>query len=97
MGVPTVLEREMGCAREELLRWLPGATRHAPARTEGDELVFAVGGGEVRLRATQLPPRRIAQIAVPVLAVRFRFVGLDEAARESFLAHFDAYTRRGGG
>jgi len=32
-----------------------------------------------------------------VLAVRFSFAGLDEAARDGFLAHFDAYTRRGGG
>ena len=31
------------------------------------------------------------------LRVRFRFVGLDPAARDAFLARFDLYTRRGGG
>ncbi len=97
MTAAVVLEREMGCTRAELERWLPGATRHAPVRSDGDELVFTVEGGEVRLRAEERPPRRIAQIAMPVLAVRFRFVGLAAAARERFLAHFDAYTRRGGG
>jgi hypothetical protein len=92
-----VLEREMGCTREELARWLPGATRHAPVRPDGDELVFAVGRGQVRLRAVERPPRRIALIEVPVLAVRFAFVGVGEADRREFLEWFDAYTRRGGG
>ncbi len=97
MGEAAVVEREMGCTREEFLRWLPGATRGAPCREEGDELAFAVGAGEVRISARELPPRRIALVALPVLAVRFRFVGLDAAARERFLAWFDLYTRRGGG
>lgn len=97
MTAAFVLEREMGCTRGELERWLPGATRDAPVRSEGDELVFTVDGGEVRLRMEERPPRRIARIALPVLAVRFRFVGLAAPARERFLAYFDAYTRRGGG
>jgi hypothetical protein len=92
-----VLEREMGCTREELLRWLPGATGHAPAREEQGELVLSVGGGEVRIAAVERPPRRIAGIVLPVLAVRFRFVGLDAAAREAFLARWDLHTHRGGG
>lgn len=91
------VEREMGCTREDLLRWLPGATGHAPAREEGDELVLAVAGGEVRIHADPRPPRRIALLELPVLAVRFRFTGMDPAAREAFLARFDLYTRRGGG
>jgi hypothetical protein len=92
-----VLEREMGCTREDLLRWLPAASGHAPARQEGDELVLAVAGGEVRVCAEVRPPRRIALVELPVLAVRFRFEGLDAAARDAFLARFDLYTRRGGG
>ncbi len=91
------LEREMGCTRAELLRWLPGATRHAPARQDGDAVVVAVEGGQVRIVARELPPRRIALVTLPVLAVRFEFEGLDAAARERFLAWFDTYTRRGGG
>lgn len=92
-----VLEREMGCTLDDLLRWLPAASGHAPQRQDGDELVLGVAGGEVRLHAAARPPRRIALVELPVLAVRFRFVGLDEAAREAFLARFDLHTRRGGG
>jgi hypothetical protein len=51
----------------------------------------------VRIRAEERPPRRLAAVTLPVLAVRFRFEGLDAAARTAFLARFDLYTRRGGG
>ena len=91
------IDREMGCTREDLLRWLPGATGHAPARVEGDAIVLSIGGGEVRITARVRPPRRIALVSLPVLAVSFRFDGLDAAARAAFLARFDLYTRRGGG
>ncbi len=91
------LEREMGCTRADLLRWLPEATGHAPASVQGDAIVVSVAGGEVRIVARERPPRRIALVALPVLAVSFRFDGLDGAAREAFLARVDLYTRRGGG
>jgi hypothetical protein len=97
MEGPFALEREMGCTREDLLRWLPGATGHAPARVEGDAIFLSVAGGEVRITTQVRPPRRIALVSLPVLAVSFRFDGLDAAAREAFLARFDLYTRRGGG
>jgi hypothetical protein len=91
------VQREMGCTRDDLLRWLPAATGHAPARIEGDAVVLSVAGGEVRIEARERPPRRIALVTLPVLAVAFRFEGVDAAAREAFLARFDLYTRRGGG
>jgi hypothetical protein len=94
---PFALEREMGCTREDLLRWLPAATGHAPARADGDAIVVAVAGGEVRITAAERPPRRIALVSLPVLAVSFRFDGVAPADREAFLARFDLYTRRGGG
>jgi hypothetical protein len=87
----------MGCTREELARWLPGATGGAPARVQAGEVVVAVGGGEVRIAAEPRPPRRIAGLALPVLAVTFTFRGVDEPARRAFLARFDAWTQRGGG
>lgn len=96
-GDPFVLDREMGCTREELLRWLPGASGGAPARRDGGDVVLSVAGGEVRIGAEERPPRRIAGLSLPVLRVRFRFEGMDAAAREAFLARFDLYTRRGGG
>ncbi|HYQ81960.1 MAG TPA: hypothetical protein VEP68_10670 [Anaeromyxobacteraceae bacterium] len=97
MEETVVLDREMGCTRAEFMRWLGGATRQAPRRLEGEEIALAVGAGEVRIALAERPPRRIALVSVPVLAVRFRFLGLDAPARENFLATFDAYTRRGGG
>ena len=59
MRGPFALEREMGCTREDLLRWLPDATGHAPARVEGDTVVLSVGGGEVRIATHVRPQRRI--------------------------------------
>jgi hypothetical protein len=94
---PFVLEREMGCTRAEFLSWLPAASGHAPARAEGGEIALAVPGGEVRIRLAERPPRRLALLSLPVLAVRFRFLGLGEADRQAFLKRFDDYTRRGGG
>lgn len=91
------LRREMGCTRDEFLRWLPGATRHAPIICSGDLHRVLSDQGTVEITIGELPPRRIASIALPVLAVRFRFIAMDEAAREGFLAYFDQYTRRGGG
>jgi hypothetical protein len=97
VGDAFVLDREMGCTRAEFLRWLPGASRHAPLRAEGDDLALSVAGGVVRISLEERPPRRVALISLPVLAVRFRFEGLAEEARRDFLAWFDHYTRRGGG
>jgi hypothetical protein len=95
--VPPVLEREMGCTLEELARWLPGATGHAVATPVPGGWRLAVPGGEVLLEAEPRPPRRIARLALPVLLVRFRFLGLGQADRTAFLERFDAWTRRGGG
>jgi hypothetical protein len=95
--VPVLVEREMGCTRADLARWLAGATRSAGAHLEGDELALAVGSGRVEISVREETPRRVALLAIPVLRVRFRFVGLGASAREEFMAHFDSYTRRGGG
>jgi len=92
-----VLDREMGCTRADFMRWLPGAAGHARAAVEGDGLTLSVAGGQVQITLEDRPLRRIAQVALPVLAVRFRFQGVDAVARLEFLERFDAYTRRGGG
>lgn len=97
MGDEAVLDREMGCSRAEFMRWLPGAAGHAGATVVGDGLTLSLGGGQVHIELQERPERRIARVVLPVLAVRFRFLGLEAPARERFLARFDAYTRRGGG
>lgn len=99
--VPLRLERDMGCTLAEFERWLPGATRDAPRTTrhEGDSIVHSlrVGPGTVEIHLLPRPPRRIASVTLPVLAVTFVFAGLDDGARWEFLEWFDRYTRRGGG
>ena len=91
------LRREMGCTREEFLRWLPGASRHAPIVSAGNLFRILADHGTVEIAIAELAPRRIASISLPVLEVRFRFVGMQASAREAFLDYFDQYTQRGGG
>lgn len=99
--VPAVLVREMGCTEADFARWLPGATRHAAIESsalgDGHCYRIATGSGQVEIHAAPAPPRRIAGIVLPVLLVRFCFIGLDAAGRQAFLDYFDHYTRRGGG
>jgi hypothetical protein len=97
MSIPEELQREMACSRAEFLRWLPGATRHAPLQSDGDVFRIDAGAGSVEIAIEERPPRRIAAITLPVLAVSFRFCGMDQAARAAFLGWFDRYTHRGGG
>jgi hypothetical protein len=92
-----VIRRAMGCSLGEFLRWLPGATRHAPLQVGSDRATVRTGGGTVEIAYVQGPPRTIGLISVPVLDVSFRFIGLEPAGRDEFLAYFDMYTRRGGG
>jgi hypothetical protein len=93
----TVVRREMGCTLEEFLGWLPGATRHAPARIEAGTATVHARGGTVHISFRQLPPRTIGLVSIPVLEVAFGFTGMDAASRDEFLAYFDLYTNRGGG
>lgn len=87
----------MGCTREEFLRWLPGATRHAPMQLHADKAVVHAGEATVEISFTQAPPLTIALVSLPVLKVSFRFSGADAKARREFMAYFDLYTKRGGG
>lgn len=91
-------EREYGCTPTEWLGWLPDAigdrpwSRPAPGRAEA-----AIDGGTLHLAWAVLPPRRIALIAMPRLAVSFRFDGVDDSVRQAFMKRFDLYMQRGGG
>jgi hypothetical protein len=91
------LHREMGCTREEFVRWLPGATRHAPMQMHADMAVVYAGGATVEISFTPAPPRRIALVSLPVLKVSFRFSGAGASAYREFMVYFDLYTSRGGG
>jgi hypothetical protein len=94
---PFEFEREMGCTAEELRQWVPGACRDRPLvwRDEGVDIVL--DGGRAAIDWRTLPPRRIALITLPRLAVRFAARDVPDAAWQAFMRHFDLYTQRGGG
>lgn len=92
------LSRDMGCTVDDLLRWLPGAVGHLPITWRGPATcAVALGQGEVVLAWVVLPPRRIALVSIQRLQLEITGWGCDGAEWAAFIAHFDAYTRRGGG
>jgi hypothetical protein len=87
----------MGCTEAELLRWLPGAVNgHALALLPRSAEV-AIDDGRLELAWRELPPRQIALMRMPRLAIAFHFEGVGEARRQAFMRFFDLYTQRGGG
>lgn len=97
--VPACFEREQGYSAAEWLRCLPGAVGvHALTPTGPGEAGVALrGGGRLHLQWQELPPRRIALLSLPRLAVRFRFEETENEVRADFMRYFDLYLQRGGG
>jgi hypothetical protein len=62
-----------------------------------DAMRLPLEGGQLTLRWTVLPERRIALVRLPRLRVDFRFEGVPLAARQAWLRRFDLHTQRGGG
>jgi hypothetical protein len=87
----------MGCTRSEFLAWLPGAVAGARFDVDGDLVRIHHQAGEVLIRIAQTADRKLGLLLLPVLRVSIEFSGLDTAARQEFLRHFDLFTRRGGG
>ncbi|WP_418318781.1 hypothetical protein [Piscinibacter sakaiensis] len=94
---PAAFDREMGCTEAEWLRWLPGAVGGRAVDLRAGAARVAINGGALDLSWQQLAPRRIALMAMPVLAVKFRFSDIADAERQTFMRYFDLYTQRGGG
>jgi hypothetical protein len=94
---PPAFEREMGCTADELRSWLPGASGDRVIAWRDDVADIALEGGTVTIQWRALEPRRIALITLPRLHVRFAAQGVDSAAWQRFMRHFDLYTQRGGG
>lgn len=94
----TRFEREYGCSEAEWLGWMPGATQGHPCIWPGPRhLRVALGAGALHLRWEPLPPRAIALVRLPRLAVAFEFVEVPEVERLQFLRLFDLHLQRGGG
>ena len=96
--VPERLVRDMGCTPADLVRWLPAAVGNKPLRwsESGCEVVLGEGRS-VRFGWQALAPRCIALMRIERVQLEMVFSGCNAEIRRSFLAQFDAYTRRGGG
>ncbi len=94
---PFAFEREMGCTSEELRAWLPGASKGRAIEWREQAALIAIDEGHAMLSWRTLEPRRIALITLPRLHVQIEARGVDEAAWQRFMKHFDLYTQRGGG
>lgn len=94
---PADFRREMGCTEAELLRWLPGAVNGRALTLMPRSAEVAIEGGRLDLAWRELPPRQIALMCMPRMAISFHFEGVSEAQRQAFMRYFDLYTQRGGG
>lgn len=95
---PAEFTREHGCTEAEWLKALPGAVGpHALDPAGPGQAKVSIGTGHLTLAWQALEPRRIALAQFPRLSVRYRFEGLDDAGRASFMRYFDLYIQRGGG
>lgn len=91
-------EREYGCTEREWLRWMPGATGGRALVALGPHgLRVAIGEGSLTMHWQALPPRAIALVRLPRLAISFAFDGVPLPERRDFLRHFDLFLQRGGG
>ena len=94
---PESFERDTNGTEAEWLARLPGACAGGALDVAPGRARLPVAGGSLELAWTALPPRRIALLQMPRMAVRFRFEGVDAVARERFMRYFDLYMQRGGG
>ncbi|MFM8768004.1 MAG: hypothetical protein ACKOD9_09655 [Rubrivivax sp.] len=91
-------EREYGCPAQEGLRGRPAAgPGHAWRQPAADSLHVAIGPGTLAIDWQVLPPRVIALIRLPRMAVSFRFQSVEAEQRQAFMKRFDLHLQRGGG
>jgi hypothetical protein len=97
-GIAESFDREQSFSEADWLRTLRGAVgSHTLAFPAPGVAVAHLGTGTLTLSWTMLPPRRLGIVQLPRMAVRYRFAGVDAAARAAFMRYFDLYTQRGGG
>jgi len=94
-------KREMGCSKEDLVRWMPQALGDlysaATVVLDGQALLQAENP-LVEISGFSRPSRKIALLHIPVLELNLVFSeSLGSIKTEEALNRFDLYTRRGGG
>jgi hypothetical protein len=94
---PPAFDREVGCTQAEWLMWLPAAIGHWPWQRESNRISVEFDEGRLELVWHDMPPRQIALVRLPRLAVSFRFEAVADDTRHSFMKRFDLYMQRGGG
>ncbi len=94
---PETFERDMACTEAEWLAWLPAAVGEYRYQQGPGEVQVQIGSGVLQLQWQVQPPRVIALVRLPRLAVRFAFHDVRDAERTAFMRRFDLYTQRGGG
>ena len=90
-------EREMACTEADWLRWLPEAIGQHHWKRQERTVGVRIGDGALGLKWQVAEARVIASVHLPRLTVSFRFAGVDEASRNTFMKRFDLYMQRGGG
>jgi hypothetical protein len=70
---------------------------HPLSQPAPGQALVAIEDGHLHLAWTVLPPRQIALIRMPRMAVAYRFENVDADARSRFMQYFDLYLQRGGG
>lgn len=90
-------ERDVGGTEAEWLMRLPEAVGGRPIVLSAGAAQVQIDGGALALAWRVLPPRRIALMSMPRMAVNFRFDRLGDDARYAFMRHFDLVMQRGGG
>ena len=90
------LRYEMGITRADFLRLLPAAVGHAPFRCEDDE-IHGDGAPAWRIRLREMPQRRIARLALPVLDVELFVDAPSGAQAQAFVDRFLLGFQRAGG
>ncbi len=95
---PASFDREQGFTAADWQRCLPGAVRDCPLHWgQAGQATVLLGGGALVLCWQALPPRQIALLRMPRLAVQYRFTNVAAADRLAFMRYFDLYIQRGGG
>lgn len=91
-------EREQGSTEADWLRCLPGAVRdHRLELPAPGQALVHIGSGRMLLQWQALPDRQIALMRMPRLQASYRFEGVADDARHTFMRYFDLFMLRGGG